>query len=130
MTNLSDMLSMRTRAEEPPLAPPRATAYMGSPLAVGHCGRRFVRPLYLPIRGTDRHQEMVVLWWREASPEALTRECREIGVSAALSWLASHCERMNAAYLVACEILCRPVHAAMLPPGETFTHDIDGEPLP
>ena len=117
---ISDVVVSRVPA--PAIAP---RTYLGDPLAAGPCGRRFVRPLYLPIRGTEfSFREILILWWRDGSREDLTRECREIGVSAALSWLASHCERMNADWLIGCEILYQRVPLAMLPPGEKFTPDL------
>ena len=92
-------------------------AYLGDPVAQHPDGKRFYRRLFFAVDGEIRSASWV-LWWRDATPAALTTECRDLGVSAALSWLASHSATLNDAYLTGCEITYQPVPRGLLPPGE------------
>lgn len=118
-------------ASQTPEPPTRTSASLGDPVAAHPDGKRFFRPLhFLPPTASawpsmqefhqawERRTTHWVLWWREATPAELTAECRDLGVSAALSWLASHSKTLNDAYLVGCEIVYQPVPEGLLPPGE------------
>jgi hypothetical protein len=102
-------------------------ALLDHPIGESPCGRFFVRHLLLPDRenGPRSYFEHTIVWGRDATPVELTARCRELGVSPALSWLASHSEPLNASYLVGCEIVYRSVPRGLLPPGEWVL--VDGE---